>query len=269
MTARTLRRRTRIGAALVLILGSILGLWLVNHITNTAKDHAQAQAQTAQTNLHHTNEVVKPLADQVIAICEAGGPAARALKDIGACPTARSVHDVVVKGPQGTAGSPGTPGNRGPQGPVGPEGLIGPPPSSAQVQLAVASYCSSGVCAGHGPSASQVATAVHLYCNAQGQCQGPPGTAGTDGTQGAKGDPGAPGADGPPPTPEAVQSAVADYCGNHNNCQGPQGDPGTNGRDAFPFTFTFVVPAAIPPAPDTTYTCTITDPADPVTCTAS
>lgn len=266
MTARTLRRRTRLGAALVLILGSILGLWLVNHITNAAKDHAQAQAQIAKTNLHHTNEVVKPLADQVIAICEAGGPAARALKDIGACPTARSVHDVVVKGPQGTAGSPGTPGRTGDQG---PRGLQGPGPPPLQVSLAVASYCSTGVCAGHGPTAAQVAAAVTAYCNNRGQCQGPVGTAGPDGTQGTKGDPGTPGADGPPPTPEAVQSAVSDYCSNHNGCQGPKGDPGTNGRDAFPFTFTFVVPAAIPPAPDTTYTCTITDPADPVTCTAS
>lgn len=170
---------------------------------------------------------------------------------------------------------PGTPGTQGLPGPIGLTGLPGkrgPGPNAAQVSQAVASYCASGVCAGHGPTASQVASAVNTYCNARGQCQGSAGRPGRDGAPGVRGPPGAAatgpqGPAGPGPSDAQVQSAVADYCNAHGNCQGPKGDtgpPGRDGQDAYPFTWTFTV--QVNPAQTQTFTCTLTDPSQTAVC---
>lgn len=126
-------------------------------------------------------------------------------------------------------GPPGQPGTQGPQGPAGPAGLLGP----------VGPVGPQGIPGLMGP---------------QGE-PGPTGPAGADGAPGPKGDPGAMGPEGP--------TGPAGPPGD----RGPQGPAGPAGEDAFPFTFTFTVQTN--PAQSQTYTCTITDPAEPVVCTTS
>lgn len=109
----------------------------------------------------------------------------------------------------------------------GPEGKPGPPPSDAQVSLALTRYCSSFTCRGaNGKNATQaqVRSAVAMYCNLRGECIGPEGEDGTDGQDGQQGK------QGPPPSEDQVAKAVADYCSTRNDCRGQAGQDGTPGR---------------------------------------
>lgn len=123
--------------------------------------------------------------------------------------------------------------------------LVGPLLEQAQVDAAVANYCSSGAC-GVAATPRQVALAVASFCNLDGQCTGPRGPAGPPGKSGqagADGQDGANGADGnsvegpagpagptgPPPTDEQVLRGVETYC-SANDCQGPAGPKGEQGE---------------------------------------
>lgn len=121
--------------------------------------------------------------------------------------------------------NPGPRGARGETGLPGRRGKPGPAPTMAQIQRAVQTHC------------------VKIPCRGPRGPAGRNGEPGADGAQGPAGPAGAPGKDGQP---------------------GPAGERGDRGRDAYPFTFTFVVP--VNPAQSYTYTCTVTDPSEPVTC---
>lgn len=116
-----------------------------------------------------------------------------------------------------TQGSPGAPGEPGRPGPQGPRGPRG----------AAGSDGASGSTGDTGSRGEPGAT-------------GPAGAAGTDGEPGQDGAQGPAGPPGPPgPAGEP----------------GPVGPAGEDGLSAFPFTFAFTVPGAVPGAA-TTYTVT-------------
>lgn len=83
------------------------------------------------------------------------------------------------------------------------------------------------------------------------------GFAGADGSTGASGTDGLDGAPGPvgPVGPTGPQGPPG-----KDGAQGPQGPAGSNGADAYPFTFTFTVPASGPLDDPDTYTITCTAP---------
>ena len=97
-------------------------------------------------------------------------------------------------------------------------------------------------------------------------------------TNGQAGAPGSDGAPGPGPSDEQVAAAVAAFCDAHDGCRGPEGPTGADstvpgpegppGPAAFPFTFTFQMPDT-GPLKGQTYTCTVTDPAEPAACTST
>lgn len=132
----------------------------------------------------------------------------------------------LITGPAGERGEAGAPGEQGPRGLRGEPGKPGP----------------RGLPGEDGARGQTGAT-------------GAPGAAGAKGDTGPAGPAGADGATGPQGPPGPAGPAGAD---------GQNGTNGTDGKDAFPFTFTFTVQTN--PVHSQTYTCTITDPAQPVTC---
>lgn len=157
-----------------------------------------------------TAEAGADLADQVKAACENPTVNVPPEIDCGKADDLISEAPTSVKGDKGDQGEPG------------------PPPSDAQVALAVASYCAGGACDGENATQAQVSAAVAQYCNSRGQCRGP------DGDKGDTGDTGATGEQGPPPSDAQVASAVAAYCSTRNDCRGPAGEPGKPGQDGSP-----------------------------------
>lgn len=184
------------------------------------------------------------LASQVTVACKDGTLAPK--DDL--CTQAKAVEKVVEEGP------PGPVGGEGQQGKKGDTGERGPGPTAAQVNQAVATWCSGGRCIGK-PTTAQVLAAVTTIC-ANGACDGPPGTDGTNGTDGNDG------VDGQNATPEQIATAVAAYCAD-DNCRGAKGDKGDKGEpgtSAYPFSFTFTIPSRNPINPDRTYECQMTEP---------
>lgn len=96
----------------------------------------------------------------------------------------------------------------------GEQGEQGPPPTQAQISLAVANYCSDGRCDAKNPSAEQVATAVSNYCSINNGCRG---SNGSDGSSGQNA------------TPEQIMTAVTNYCSD-GRCKGDTGATGATGR---------------------------------------
>lgn len=217
-----------------LIVGSIVGLWFFGLADRQDRDAAQESEAKAQEQKTQVEEVAAPLAEQVLKVCAAGGPAAAELVANGVCPAARETAEVI--------------GATGPAGPAGPQGIPGPAPTATQVLRAVESFCVANAEACRGPagsdgrsvSASQVAAAVASYCDLDGQCRGPQGPQGeqgeaVNGENGVDGAPGAPGAQGvqgpqgPPPTAGQIATAVTEYCGANGGCRGPAGPVGPAG----------------------------------------
>lgn len=181
------------------------------------------------------------LAAEVQAACD-DATLKKELNGLGLCDSADKAAEVIQEGPQGKTGE------------------TGPPPTAAQVLLAVQSYCGGGACTPSGPTQGQVNAAVARFCSGD-QCQGLPGedatgepgedATGEPGPGGATGPAGPEGQQGPGPSAEQIKAAVNTYCGENNNCQGPSGPAG---EDAKPFTFTFVVKGNPPISEDQTYT---------------
>lgn len=168
------------------------------------------------------------------------------------CTQAKVVEKVVEEGPPGPGGAEGQKGEKG------DTGERGPGPTAAQVNQAVATWCSGGRCIGK-PTTAQVLAAVATIC-AGGTCDG------TDGTNGENGDPGV---DGQNATPEQIATAVAAYCAD-DNCRGAKGDKGDKGEpgtSAYPFSFTFTIPSRNPVEPDRTYECQMAEPGVAEECT--
>lgn len=149
------------------------------------------------------------LAQEVRAACADSTVDAEELGDL--CDRADDVIEEAPDAAKGEKGDPGEPGEPG------------PPPTSAQVSLAVASYCAEERCDGRNATQAQVSQAVAMYCDDRGQCRGPVGNEGEDGVDGLNGEP------GPPPSDAQVASAVAAYCSTRNNCQGQPGQDGSPG----------------------------------------
>jgi hypothetical protein len=133
-----------------------------------------------------------------------------------------------IQGVQGITGEMGPPGPQGPQGPPGPMGKPGTP--------------------GQPPACWLDAT----------RCVGATGPTGKQGQQGEKGEQGLPGKDG-------VDGK--DGTDGTNGINGTNGTNGVDGKNAYPFTFTFVIPANPPiQMSDQTYKCEVVDPTTPATC---
>jgi hypothetical protein len=220
--------RTRTIAYAIITFGVVVTMWVLIHGLTTRVQDAEHSAQTNRHRVEAAKRDVRSLAAQV--------------KGLGGQP--------VVKPGQ----VPGPTGATGPQGPG---------PSREQVLAAVETYCAGGACVGRGPSPAQVETAVAHYCSG-GVCRGERGGVGPMGAPGVQGPQGM---DGQNATDAQVMAAVDAYCAAHGNCQGSKGETGAPGKDAYPFTFTFTVPAWNPVTPDRTYTCTISDPSQVATCT--
>lgn len=131
--------------------------------------------------------------------------------------------------------SPGASGARG------ATGARGPGPTDAEMDAAVARYCTLHAGCTGVPSQPQVRAAVRAFC-AAGACRGVKGATGSTGARGASGASGQPGATGPSgatgpqgpgPTDTQIATAVAAYCSAHGGCTGPagpKGDTGDTGR---------------------------------------
>jgi len=244
----TRRSRVVLIAVLFLTMAMLTALWW----------NAQRQQRLAQ----HAEQLAEARADQVAQANSVLQRQAAAI--LKANDRLRKAGEKPVKVPVVTS-----------VGPAGPAGRRGPGPTQSQVVQAVFSYCAAtGSCQGQVPTQSQVQAAVRTYCSS-GRCRGPTGGVGPMGAPGAQGQTGTPGTDGQNgqagqnATDAQVASAVATYCGDHD-CRGPKGDTGDTGapgRDAFPFTFTFVIPSRFPGAPDRDYSCTVSDPTSTATCT--
>lgn len=157
-----------------------------------------------------------------------------------------------------------------------PKPKDGKTPTTAQitplVSAAVGTFCANDRCRGKdgadapAVTAEQLGRALAAYCEPRNDCIGDDGPAGDRGPRGygvsvkvapdnekngtlvtfTSTDPGA----------EPVSFFVPN---------GKDGTNGTDGEDAFPFTFTFKIPATAT-EPERSYTCTITKPGETVEC---
>lgn len=236
-------RRTTLVLAGIFIVLTFFTIWSILGLRN---------------DLNSAESERKKIEEQQAASSQAASQLAEQVKDLGGRPVVDPEDLESLRGEQGIPGIPGR------------------PPSSAEISLAVQSFCSGGRCDGNNPTASQVAQAVASYCNNRGECRGDQGEVGDR---------------GPGPTGNQVASAVETYCAARNNCTGPQGVPGDKGDTgakgdkgekgdkgdkgergeageslSFPFTFSFTIPAsALEPA--RTFTCTVPSATASVTCT--
>ncbi|NUO59010.1 MAG: collagen-like protein [Hamadaea sp.] len=278
------------GLAILIALVAVLVLRSVNLTTIGERDAAQDQAQS--------------LANGVVTGCASANVRAALTKagQAALCGKAAQVKSDPQPGPKGDPGDPGAKGDTGSTGAKGDTGAAGPAPTQAQVVAAVQAYCAAnGGCrgaAGASITQAQAIAAVATYCSS-GTCKGPTGATGAQGVAGQEGAAGAAGADGkngadstvpgpqgpagaegpagpagPGPTQAQINEAVTAYCSAAaDRCTGPAGPKGdtgaagTDGTDAVPFTFTFTIPADGPLKDAQTYSCTVTAPNDPVTCT--
>lgn len=237
----------------LLLAALLVGLvWFA--VTTTARLNASDASRTArEAQVVDLTERQEQLAAAARENAEAAAALADQVRELGGRPVAQPTTVAEpIPGPRGERGEPGEPGRA---------------PTTAEIQSAVAAYCAGGRCDGRSPTTGQVRTAVLTYCDARGDCRGPAGEDGADGQPGAAGADGRDGTDAPPPSQAQVDAAVTSYCTANGGCRGPQGPPGEQGPagvDAVPFSFTFTVD--LNPIQSRTYTCTITDPDQPVTC---
>ena len=279
---------TRILIAVTGILILVAAVGVPVYLANYGTDQ-QGQKEAAQAGQAAEHAEKKDLATQVAEACAAGGVVGKNLTQRGLCGKAKEIIQEPIQGKQGETGKQG------------------PPPSDAQVQRAVDAYCANGRCNGKSPTPQQVASAVAAYCNARGQCTPPKpkdgkdgenatsaqvaaavasycandacdGKDGTDGSNGTNGKDGR----GVTISTEAVTGGTkvtVSYTdgtdpvsftvldgkdGAPSQVPGPEGPAGKN---AYPFDFTFIIPANPPLTTAHTYNCHIENPSTPATCT--
>lgn len=249
-------RAVWIVAALIFVGLCVWLVWAVTSTSQNLEDADRALDSTSQ-RLDDAQAERRALAEVATANAEAAAALAQQLRELGERPVVDPTDlPEVVPGPQGPQGPQGI------QGLQGVPGVRGPAPTAADIQAAVDAYCEeSGRCDGKDPTTTQVAAAVSSYCDSRGECRGPAGPAGEAGSAGE---------DAPPPSQDQVDEAVRAYCDSRGGCRGPQGEPGEQGepgQDAVPFRFTFTV--QLNPVQSQTYTCTITEANQSVTCEES
>jgi len=151
-----------------------------------------------------------------------------------------------------------------------PKPKDGKTPTKAELQplasAAVATFCANGACRGKdGADAppvteQQLAATLAAYCEERNGCIG------------QRGETGASGNDGRGITSvtrnETTGVVTVNYTsGDPDTFIVKDGTPGVDGKDAFPFTFSFTIPANPPVEPEArTYTCTVHTPTEPVSC---
>lgn len=213
-------QRRRLGAVfLILAFATLLAGFAVGWLLAGQRADERDDAVTA----------ARPLADELLALCDQAGAQADRLRARGLCQRAEDTSDtigdqgapVLIPGPPGPPGPVGSDGadgtgrpgragqdgDRGPAGapgPTGPAGPIGSPGSTGQAGQSCVDQLGLEPC--RGPV-------------------GPPGPPGAQGDQGPA---------------------------------GPAGERGPAGASAVPFTFTFTVPADGPLDEPDTYTVTCT-----------
>ena len=182
------------GFAVLVVAGWIVYLTIWGNSESQQKDAAQVEKTQAQEGETKAKVEKRDLAAEVKAACDAGGTTGKNLRQRGLC---GKVTEIVKQPIEGRVGK------------------TGPPPSDAQVQQAVNSYCASGRCDAKSPTMQQVASAVAAYCNARGQCTPPKPADGKDGENA---------------TAAQIASAVASFCAD-DACDGDDGKDGENGRN--------------------------------------
>jgi hypothetical protein len=227
---RTVHAVWYVAAALLIVLVAWLAWAVVTTDQRLEKADAELREQAASIAAARENQ--ERLARSAENNAEAAAVLAEQVRELGERPAVEPTQlPEVIEGPPGEPGQRGQRGPQGPSGDVGETGDRGPRGYMGRVGE-------------RGP---------------QGE-MGPRGEPGATGPKGEPGEPGATGATGPqgPPGPAGERGPQGP--------PGPAGSNGSDGRDAFPFTFSFIVEDN--PAQSTTYTCTITDPAEPATCTS-
>jgi hypothetical protein len=155
-----------------------------------------------------------------------------------------------------------------------PKPADGKTPTNAQLQplvsAAVATFCANGACRGKdGADAppvtqSQLAATLAAYCEPRNGCIGSTGATGASGNDGV-------GIKDVTTTegPDGVRVTMTFTDGrdpvSFTILNGKPGANGADGKDAYPFTFTFVIPAEPPLEEARTYVCTVSS-AEPVNC---
>lgn len=155
-----------------------------------------------------------------------------------------------------------------------PKPADGKTPTNAQLQplvsAAVATFCANDACRGKdGADAppvtqTQLATTLAAYCEPRNDCIGSDGKNGANGNDGA-GIKDVTTTDGPDGVKVTMTFTDGRDPVSFTVLNGKNGTNGTDGKDAFPFTFTFVIPATVTD-PERTYTCSVQTPTEPVNC---
>lgn len=239
-----------VAAAVVFTALLVWMIWTIYHLTQ-AQSSAQDHITQQQSDIATEKQIQGLLQRTQTAQAQALEIANNKLTKLGQTPVAAPNVPVIV-GPQGPIGQTGL---QGPQGPQGVPGKNGSNATLEQVSAALADYCRTT----HNCQGPTGATGM----------PGPAGPAGATGATGPKGDTGAAGATGAtgpagPPGPAGPTGA-----------QGPKGDTGATGpqgergQSAYPFSFSFTVPANGPLDHNHTYTCTFSSPGQDITCTSS
>lgn len=235
-----------IAAVIFMVIITTTAVALAIYGSGENRDKEVAQAGQAQQQGEK-----KDLAAQIKEICDGGDTAARKellKKNPNIC---GQVTQIVKEGPVGPPGEPGAAGPQGPPGPQGPAGRDGITPACVlQANRCVGATGATGAIGPQGVAGKDGVNGKDGLNGKDGEdgAAGPAGPAGKDGVDGTNGTDGAPGPAGP---------------------AGPQGIQGPAGEDAFPFTFTFVVPGSVTNGPDRTYTCKVESSTAPASCVQS
>lgn len=277
-------RRVKLYGVIALLFILIAAIGVPIYLANYGNTQ-QGQKEAAQSGQQQEQAEKKDLAAEVAKACASGGVVGQNLTRRGLCGKAKEIIQEPVQGKQGEPGKQG------------------PPPSDAQVQRAVDAFCANGRCNGKSPTMQQVALAVAAYCNARGQCTPPKPKDGKDGENATSaqvaaavasfcadgacdGNDGKDGTNGRGVTisTEAVTGGtkvIVSYTDSTDPVSftildgkdgvpgqvGQMGPEGPAGKNAYPFDFTFVIPAEPPLSTARTYNCHIENPSTPATCT--
>ena len=222
--------------ALIVIAAVVIYLAIWGSGESQGKDAETAGRVAAQGQ-------AKSLAEQVDEACKNSPVAARQQRL-----NCAQAKEIVEQGPAGPTGPPGAVGPQGPPGRDGRDGIT--PPCALQANRCVGP---TGAIGAQGPIGKTGLVGPAGPKGDKGDtgetgAQGPKGDAGLQGEKGDKGDPGTNGTDGVDGT------------------NGTDGEDGVDGKNAYPFKFSFIIPAEPPLTTARTYDCQINDPNAPAEC---
>lgn len=205
-----------VGILVLLVMAGAIYLAVNGNAQKDDKETAQAgQVQQAQDK--------KDLAEEVQAVCKAGGAPAKKLNEEGLCTKTKEIIQEPIAGPTGNAGEDGKDGRDGKDGKDGQPGAS--PPCLLQANRCV------GAIGADGPQGKQGLPGKDGQDGADGKdgATGPEGPEGPGGPQGEQGERGVAG-------PSAYQVAVQNgFVGTEeawlSSLKGDKGDDGAPGTD--------------------------------------